>query len=155
MVLKRGFITSEGTALPNYDFKISTPLLLKEGEDFNIAFYEGIVRKNPVLTACLMYLANAYTAVGMYEKGLEIDKRLSRLLPDDPLVIYNLACSYSLTNDIEMAISTLKRAIDLGYNDIEHLLKDKDLKNIRRDERYKNLINNMIKSGQPSANPIK
>lgn len=141
MKIKRSFITSKPISLPSYNFKISNPLFQKNGTDFNIGFYEGVLENNPYLVECLIYLGNAYTAKGMCKKGLEIDKRLSRLRPDDPVIIYNLACSYSLTKEIEPAISTLKRAIELGYNDIEQLEMDRDIDNIRNDKRYKELVN--------------
>ena len=80
----------------------------------------------------------------MYEEGLDIDKRLSRLRPNDSVIIYNLACSYSLTEEIDLAISTLKKAISLGYNDIEQLAIDSDIDNIRNDKRYKDMINNLM-----------
>lgn len=141
MKIKRGFITAEKISLRNYKFKTKNILLEKKDIDFDISFYEGILRKNPYLIDCLNFLGNAYTSKEMHEKGLEIDKRLSRLRPDDPIIIYNLACSYALSNKIDLSISTLKRAIDLGYNDIEHLESDKDIDNIRSDKRYKLLIN--------------
>jgi len=87
----------------------------------------------------------------MHEKGLEIDVRLSRLLPEDTEVIYNLACSYSLLNQTESAIETLKRSIDLGYNDINHLEHDSDIDNIRNDRRYKTLINDLKMKTHSSA----
>ncbi|MGR3318213.1 MAG: tetratricopeptide repeat protein, partial [Candidatus Anammoxibacter sp.] len=98
---------------------------------------------------------NAYTATGMYEKGLEIDKRLSRLRPNDSVVIYNLACSYSLTEEIDLAISTLKRSIELGYNDIEQLEIDSDIDNIRDDKRYIELINGLRKNKRTVSASVK
>lgn len=143
MKTKRGFFNAEPITLPEFNFKIKNPLILKEGEDFDISFFEGVLRSNPYLVECLKYLGNAYTSTGMHEKGLDIDVRLSRLLPDDSEVIYNLACSYSLLNQTEPAIEALKRTIDLGYNDINHLEHDRDIDNIRNDLRYKTLINDL------------
>ena len=140
MKAKRGFITAEVISLSDYTFKINTPLFLKEGIDFDISFYEGILKENPYLVECLRFLGNAYTAKGMYNEGLEIDKTLSKLRPDDPEVFYNLACSYSLTQEIDSAIFTLKKAIDLGYNDVVHMESDSDIDNLRNDKRYKTLV---------------
>ena len=141
MKIKRGFIVAKKISLRNYNFKTKNILLEKKDIEFDISFYEGVLRKSPYLIDCLNFLGNAYTSKGMHEKGLEIDKRLSRLRPDDPIIIYNLACSYALSNEIDLSIFTLKRAIDLGYSDIKHLEMDKDIDNIRNDKRYKLLIN--------------
>jgi hypothetical protein len=46
-------------------------------------------------------------------------------------VFYNLACSYSLTDQFERAILALDQAIELGYRDFKWLAKDPDLKKLR------------------------
>jgi hypothetical protein len=46
-------------------------------------------------------------------------------------VFYNLACSYSLTDQFERAIIALDQAIELGYRDFKWLAKDPDLKKLR------------------------
>lgn len=129
--------------LPNYDFTINSPEFKKEGEDFTIWFFEGILEKNPNYTDCLMYLGNAYTTQGMYEKGLLIDQKLSRLRPTDPLVHYNLACSYALLKNIDAAFEALEMAITVGYKDMYHLERDKDLVSLKEDDRYQKLIEKM------------
>lgn len=131
--------------LPNYDFIINSPEFKKEGEDFTIWFFEGILEKNPNYMDCLMYLGNAYTVQGMYEKGLLIDQKLSRLRPTDPLVHYNLACSYALLKNIDAAFEALEMAITVGYKDMYHLERDKDLVYLKEDDRYQKLIEKMKK----------
>ncbi|HHT9129836.1 MAG TPA: TPR end-of-group domain-containing protein [Candidatus Brocadiaceae bacterium] len=126
--------------LPNYAFIINSPEFKKEGEEFTIWFFENIIEKNPNYVDCLMYLGNAYTANGMYEKGLMVDQKLSRLRPKDPMVHYNLACSYALLKKIDTAFDALEKAITLGYKDVYHLEMDKDLAYLREDIRYRKLI---------------
>ncbi len=145
MKIKRDIMASDQNTSTDFNFTIQNPLFKKEGEEFIISFYEGILKKSPYLTDCLKYLGNAYTAKGMFAKGLEIDKQLSRLEPGNPEVIYNLACSYSLLKETNKAIQTLTSALNLGYNDIEHLEKDRDMNNIRHDKRYLELVN-MLKT---------
>ena len=60
-----------------------------------------------------------------------MDERLARLEPGNPLVFYNLACSYSLTEEFDRAILALTHAIELGYRDFKWLAKDPDLKKLR------------------------
>jgi tetratricopeptide (TPR) repeat protein len=99
--------------------------------DVTIGFLEGIVRRDPAYVEALQLLGDDYTRSGRYESGLEVDERLAKLRPDDPLVHYNLACSYSLTKQLTMAAAALHRAIDLGYVDTKWILRDPDLKNLR------------------------
>lgn len=132
--------------LPKYEFVLKSPEFNKKGEEFTIWFFEGILERNPNYVDCLMYLGNAYTSNGMYEKGLLVDMRLSHLRPKDPLVHYNLACSYALLKNADAALDTLEKAIELGYNDIRHLEKDKDLEPLRADVRYRRLVEKIKKN---------
>lgn len=111
-----------------------------ENLDFEISFFESLVKENPNFVDALIPLGDAYTKRGLYEKGLEVDLRLSELLPIDPTVHYNLACSYSLLRKMDLAFRALEKAVKLGYKDFKWMEKDPDLENIRSDNRYSNLI---------------
>ena len=54
----------------------------KEDFEFEINFYENILKERPDFVEALMALGDLYTKAGFYEKGLSIDKRLTRLRPD-------------------------------------------------------------------------
>ncbi len=131
--------------IPEYKFKLKTPEFQKTDEEFIIWFLEGVLENYPTYVECLMYLGNEYTAMGMYEKGLKIDLKLIRLKPDDSMIHYNLACSYSLMGRINRSLESLSKAIDLGYNDIRHLENDSDLDKLRNEEGYKTLIDKLKK----------
>jgi len=102
-----------------------------EDVDFEIQFLEGVVKTSPDFIEALINLGDLYTKGGFFEKGLSVDQRLAALRPEDPTVLYNLACSYSLVHDMEKAFEAMKLAIQKGYQDIDHLEKDSDLANLR------------------------
>ena len=108
--------------------------------DFEIKFYEDLVAKKKDFLQALMALGDIYTKRGFYEKGLAIDKKLTRMRPEDPTILYNLACSYSLVNNINQAYNVMKLAIDCGYDDFHHLEKDHDLANLLKDERFQSYL---------------
>jgi len=112
----------------------------QEELDFEISFYENLLKKKPDFVNALIALGDAYTKRGRYEDGLKIDQRLAQLSPDDPTVHYNLACSYSLLKIPDFCLDALKKAIQLGYRDFGFMKKDPDLDFIRRDPRYKELL---------------
>lgn len=112
----------------------------REQLDFEIAFYEAVLARKPGYFDVLNALAYDYTARGLYPQGLEADRRLARMRPEDPGILYNLACSLALTEHIDEAFSTLARAIFLGYRDFRHIKKDPDLEPLRRDPRFKTFI---------------
>lgn len=104
--------------------------------DFEIQFYEGLLKKKPDFVEALSALGDLYTRKGLYAKGMEIDERLAHLKPQDPIVLYNLACSYSLLKDTDKAVKTIQKAIACGYDDFHHLEQDSDLDNLRHDSRF-------------------
>lgn len=114
--------------------------MLEEDLDFEIPFYEDILKSKPDLVDALIVLGDAYTRKGAYDKGLEVDLRLAKLRPKDATVHYNLACDYALLKRVDEAIGTLEKALRLGYRAFEHMSKDPDLDNIRHDKRFAGLL---------------
>src|SRR5436190_22782305 len=84
--------------------------------DIEIGFIEGVVQRDPQYVEALQILGDDYTRRGKFANGLRVDERLAQLRLDDPTVLYNLACSYALTDQLAEAFSALRRAIDQGYN---------------------------------------
>lgn len=109
-------------------------------DHFEIQFLEGVIDKSPRFIEALIALGDLYTKNGMFEQGLAIDQKLASLRPEDPFILYNLACSYSLLNDVNKAFSAIQLAIRLGYDDFDFLKKDHDLKNLRLHPSYHNLL---------------
>lgn len=107
--------------------------------DTKIGFIEGLVRRDPDYVDALQILGDHYTQRGRISEGLKVDKRLARLEPANPLVFYNLACSYSLSGEIEKAASALEKALRLGYRDFEWLARDPDLKALRANAVFQDL----------------
>ncbi len=107
--------------------------------DVKISFLEGIVGRDPRYVEALQILGDHYTQRGQFEDSLKVDKRLSRLEPRNPLVFYNLACSYSLNQELDRAAAALDKALGLGYNDFKWLAKDPDLRPLRKHPIYRNI----------------
>jgi hypothetical protein len=112
--------------------------------DVKISFMEGIVSREPGYVEALQILGDHYTQRGKYDRSLNIDKALSKLEPRNPLVFYNLACSYSLNSEIGMAALALDRALKLGYRDFKWLARDPDLRPLRKHPLY-SIIEDKIK----------
>ena len=107
--------------------------------DIRIEFFEGLVRRDPTYVDALQLLGDHYTQRGRYRDGLKVDERLARLEPRNALVFYNLACSYSLTNQFDLAAAALENAINLGYRDFNWLAKDPDLDKLRQQAVYRDI----------------
>ena len=123
----------------------------KDDIDFEIAFYENILKDRPDFIEALAAVGDLYTRAGLWQKGLEVDVKLSRLRPEDPVVLYNLACSFSLLNNTRAALVALTKAIDCGYDDFEHLRTDADLDNLCKDPHVQEYIKKVAKKRKSSS----
>jgi len=108
--------------------------------EFEIKFYEGVLEKKGDFYQALTALGDLYTKSGMIEKGLDVDQRLAKIRPQDPIVLYNLSCSYSLLGMIDEAFEAMKFSIEQGYRDFSYLEKDSDLNNLLRDENFQRYL---------------
>ncbi len=122
----------------------------KDDAEFEIAFYEGILRNAPDFIQALAAVGDLYTRTGHWQKGLEADLRLEGLRPQDPVVLYNLACSYALLNQTRLSLSALSKAIEFGYDDFAHLRNDADLENLLKDEHVQTFIKELEKKKRTS-----
>ena len=114
--------------------------------DFEIEFFERLLKESPDETTVLIALGNAYTERGLYEQGLSVDKKLVSLNQLEPVFYYNLACSFSLLKKKKEAVKALSKALEFGYRDFEHIMVDSDLDNIREDSLFKTLLKKHKKS---------
>jgi len=120
----------------------------KESLTFEVEFFGALVAQDEDFVEALMPLGDAYTKLGEYEKGLQVDLKLSRLRPRDPMVYYNLACSFSLLGEMDFAYDALKKAIELGYSDIDYMLKDTDLENLMNDAGFLDFLQRTFKGAK-------
>ena len=126
-----------------------TEPIKQEDIDFEIAFYNGLIEKNPNFVQALAALGDLYTKAGRVKEGLSVDEQLVQLRPEDPIILYNLACSYSLIGDIDKSYRAFKKSIRNGYNDFRYLEQDDDLSNLRKDRRFQQYLAR-IKNKKPS-----
>jgi hypothetical protein len=115
-------------------------------------FLEAVAARLPGDDEVLKALGDLYTRVGRYEKGLDIDGRLAKLCPKDPMVWYNLACSLALLNKRTPALQSLKKAVMLGYSDYEWMMRDSDLKSLRDEQGFKLLVKKLTSFSEKKQN---
>ena len=108
--------------------------------DFELGFYADVLGRSPNYIEVLRVMANDLTAKGDHQGSLGIDRRLTRLCPFDRIAHYNLACSYSLVGMIEPALGALAKALEYGYDEFAYLTEDRDLELVRKDPRFRELL---------------
>ena len=82
-------------------------------------------------------------AIDDFKKGLEIH-------PNDISLHFNLACAYSLTEQVDKAYSHLDKAVSLGFNDFEKIKTHDDLAYVRIQDRFEEFQNNGYRLKSPS-----
>ncbi len=77
---------------------------------------------------------------GNIDKALEAHQKAAGFDEFSGIANYNIACVYSLKNNIDESFDHLEKAIKLGFGNASQMNGDSDLKNIRKDPRYAKLI---------------
>ena len=84
--------------------------------------------------------ANAWIALGDRERALEWAARARRMNPDEPSVLYNVACIHSTLGEIEVALDLLEKAVDGGFGLRQWWENDPDMDPLRDHLRFKRLL---------------
>ena len=107
---------------------------------FEIEFFEAIHRRVPDYVDVVSLLGGLYTKVGRIADGLKMDRKLVRLEPDNATAHYNLACSLALSNKRPDALRSLRKAVSLGYDDLDWMEQDPDLEILKDNPEFQKLL---------------
>lgn len=77
---------------------------------------------------------------GQTEKGMEWLERAKTSQGDDALNLYNVACVYSNIGEVELALDCLEKSIRKGMAELDWMMNDSDLDNLRDHPRFKALL---------------
>ncbi len=111
----------------------------KSDHEFDMRFYEAVLRRSPDYTEVIEILGGLYTKHGRISDGLRMDRKLVRFLPENATAHYNLACSLALSKRNAAALRSLQRAIELGYDDVDWMMQDPDLKDLKKHPKFVSL----------------
>jgi len=91
----------------------------------------------------LTFGAYALVEQGQPERAREWSERALDADRDEPAIMYNVACTYSLLGENDTAIDLLSRAIQQGYGHRAWLSHDPDLAPLRDDPRFQALLDKL------------
>jgi len=104
-----------------------------------IAAAERAVQADPTDARALSVASCAFLGVGRPEKMREWLERSCALEPDEPYVLYNLACGYARLGEVDKSLDLLER-IDLGrMANRSWMDHDSDLDSVREHPRFQAL----------------
>ena len=112
----------------------------KPDAQFEINFFEAVHRRCPSYVDVVGLLGALYTKAGRISDGLKMDRKLVRLDPENPTAHYNLACSLALSKKRPDALRSLRKALSLGYDDLDWMEQDPDLEMLKQDPEFRQLL---------------
>jgi tetratricopeptide (TPR) repeat protein len=114
------------------------------GVDTAVLYYKEALKIEPENPSALFNLSIAYSIKNEQDKAIRTAEKLLKVKEAKRLYMstyYNIACFYALKKDSKKAIENLKKAIDSGFSDFDHMKKDSDLSYIKDDKEFKALLN--------------
>ena len=113
----------------------------------NESTYKNFIKdgKYKEATAPLITLINILDTTTIH-KYTEIQESLIK--DSKGMYLYDLACCYAVSGQKKLALQALERSVDNGYKDYNNMLNDNDLKTLRKDKKYKALLD-IVKGRQP------
>jgi tetratricopeptide (TPR) repeat protein len=111
--------------------------------EFDMRFYETVLKRDPGYAEVVEILGGLYTKHGRIADGLRMDRKLVKLQPRNATAHYNLACSLALAKRKTDALRTLQHAVELGYKDLDWMQQDPDLEELKNQPGFAALIDQL------------
>lgn len=93
------------------------------------------------------FIGVAYAKNQQFQEAFSAFTEYEKLYPNEDRTFRNWAMYHALQNDPTQALSNLKKAIDLGYNDLDFLENDDSLNSIRDTAEFKAMLDKVKTAG--------
>jgi adenylate cyclase len=101
---------------------------------------ENHLQLNPDDVRAVYMKAGAFLGLGEHAQALEWSDRALSMDPEEPSVLYNVACNYALLDETEKALDCIEKAFHKGFGHKEWMEHDPDFLSIRNHPRFKALM---------------
>ena len=103
---------------------------------------------NPGFSPSFILLASLCRLTGRIEDSTDAARMAVMLDPDCAPAYYDLACYYSLADQVDKALAALESALTKGFCDFDWAARDPDLENLRSRPEFRDLLESYtLKSG--------
>ena len=147
----RAFVNADETPLAAHQLRGEA---LRMRGDFEEALksFEKVRQEKEADVSLLMAMAWCFKRIDRLDQAIDAMKVAYRSSPKEAVVLYNLACYYSLVGDKEEALSWLARAIRLDFSFRDRVATETDFDPIRHDPDFQYLI--QLAEPKPSKKSI-
>jgi adenylate cyclase len=109
-----------------------------------IELIERHLDMNPDDTRALCFGAANLSSLGESQRAMDWATRALENSSEEPLVLYNVACTYTLEGETDRSMELLEKAVNLGWGDRAWLETDSDLDSLRDLPRFKSLLGKIL-----------
>jgi tetratricopeptide (TPR) repeat protein len=95
---------------------------------------------NPDDVRAVYMKSGSFISLGDHAQGIEWSDRALAMDPEEPSVLYNVACNYALLNETEKALDCIEKAFHKGFGHIEWMEHDPDFLSVKNHPRFKALM---------------
>jgi tetratricopeptide (TPR) repeat protein len=120
--------------------------LEEKSYDKAVTEFKKILDESPYDFQANYRIAFTYLLMKNYARSIFHFEVARRVQPRDELTLYNLSCAYSLDGQLEKALDTLEESIKAGFADYRHMEGDPDLKALRTQPRFHEIVDGLKKS---------
>ncbi len=119
-----------------YHYNEGNKLLAKKNWKEAIINYKMALNHDDKIFEAYINLSVAQLRGQEFDQAYLTLQKLRKLQPQNPSLYYNLACYYSLTNQLEFGKVAIQKATQLGFKNFQTLKNDPDLENLKDDPAY-------------------
>jgi adenylate cyclase len=126
-------------------------------EEAREAFQNGVrkaerhLELHPDDVRAVSLVANDLCGLGENVRAREWAKRALAMAPDEATVLYNIACTYALLDETDMALDCLEKAMTYGFCHKGWLENDPDLATVRDHPRFQAVMEDLEAEAGPQA----
>ena len=110
--------------------------------------YDAITREQPSNVMAWTRLGVSLHSMGKYDRAIGVFQK-AVALGNNPLPMYNMACSYARSGDKEKAFEWLNRALNAGFPQAARVNTDADLAALRDDARFEEVKKLAVRIATP------
>jgi hypothetical protein len=114
------------------------------------AAYEAITKREPQNGRAWYRLGTSYLKQGRLKDAVPAFLK-SEAIGENPIVRYNLACTYTKMGDSTQAFAWLEKAVAAGYRGTESMKQDEDLAPLRSSAHFASIVRRVEWNERPCA----
>ena len=111
-----------------------------DSQEFEIEFLKDVLSHKKDYIEVVKLLSSIYGKQLNYPQALKMDKQLIKLKPHCETAHYNHACTLALMGKETAAIKALTESFRLGFRDLDWLMEDPDMEDLRKSSKFQKLI---------------